>query len=56
VLGLLSQLADKSLILPGNAGARFGMLETIRRYARCRLVEAGEADRTLAATAARRSG
>jgi predicted ATPase/DNA-binding CsgD family transcriptional regulator len=47
VLGLLSQLADKSLILPGDdAGARFGLLETIRHYARGRLAEAGEANRT----------
>jgi predicted ATPase/DNA-binding CsgD family transcriptional regulator len=46
VLGLLSQLGDKSLILSGDdASAKFGMLETIRHYARRRLAEAGEADR-----------
>jgi len=34
VLGLISQLADKSLIVAGDdARGRFGMLETIRDYA-----------------------
>jgi predicted ATPase/DNA-binding CsgD family transcriptional regulator len=47
VLGLLSRLADKSLIGAGDGdGARFAMLETIRHYARRRLDEAGEADQT----------
>jgi predicted ATPase/DNA-binding CsgD family transcriptional regulator len=43
ILGLLSQLADKSLILPDDkAEGRFWMLETIRHYAGSRLIEAGE--------------
>ncbi len=47
VLGLLSQLADKSLILAGDeANGRFGMLETIRHYAGRCLVAAGEAEAT----------
>jgi predicted ATPase/DNA-binding CsgD family transcriptional regulator len=47
VLGLLSQLADKSLILADDeAGGRFGMLETIRHYAGRCLIEAGEAEVT----------
>jgi predicted ATPase/DNA-binding CsgD family transcriptional regulator len=44
VLGLLSQLADKSLIQADDkAGGRFGMLETVRHYAGRHLVESGEA-------------
>ena len=44
ILGLLSQLADKSLIQADDeAEGRFGMLETVRHYAGRRLVESGEA-------------
>jgi predicted ATPase/DNA-binding CsgD family transcriptional regulator len=45
VLGLVSQLADKSLILVGGEGTdgRFRMLESVREYAALRLTEA-EAD------------
>jgi predicted ATPase/DNA-binding CsgD family transcriptional regulator len=65
VLGLVSQLADKSLILAGgDAGDRFRILETIRQYAARRLADAGgEEDRTrrchfefFYAAAARRPG
>jgi predicted ATPase/DNA-binding CsgD family transcriptional regulator len=47
VLGLVSQLADKSLILPGGEGSdgRFGMLESIRDYAARRLAESGTTGR-----------
>jgi predicted ATPase/class 3 adenylate cyclase len=49
VLDLLSQLANKSLVIaeraPG-AEARYRLLETIRQYARDRLAESGEAERT----------
>jgi predicted ATPase/DNA-binding CsgD family transcriptional regulator len=45
VLPVVSQLADKSLIVPVESGPddRFRMLETIRDYAAGRLLEAGEA-------------
>jgi predicted ATPase/DNA-binding CsgD family transcriptional regulator len=45
VVPLVSQLADKSLIVAaeGGTGDRFRMLETIRDYAAARLLEAGEA-------------
>jgi predicted ATPase/DNA-binding CsgD family transcriptional regulator len=44
ILGLLSQLADKSLIQADDeAEGRFGMLETVRHYAGRRLIESGEA-------------
>jgi len=46
VLGLLSRLADKSLVSVNDTDDRFAMLETIRAYARCRLDESGETDRT----------
>jgi predicted ATPase/DNA-binding CsgD family transcriptional regulator len=47
VLGLVSQLADKSLVVAGDdADGRFRMLETIRRYAARCLDEAGEEDDT----------
>jgi predicted ATPase/DNA-binding CsgD family transcriptional regulator len=47
ILGLLSQLADKSLIQADDeADGRFGMLETVRHYADRRLVESGEAAAT----------
>lgn len=49
ILDLLMQLLNKSLILaeraPG-AEARYRLLETIRQYARDRLAESGEAERT----------
>jgi predicted ATPase len=46
VLGLVSQLADKSLILVGDdAKGRFRILETIRQYAAHRLADVGEEDR-----------
>lgn len=46
VLGLLTSLADKSLLAPfnGAAGPRYGMLETIRHYAQDKLQAAGEAE------------
>ncbi len=47
ILGLLSQLADKSLIQADDeAEGRFGMLETVRYYAGRRLIESGEAAAT----------
>jgi predicted ATPase/DNA-binding CsgD family transcriptional regulator len=47
ILGLLSQLADKSLIQADDeAEGRFGMLETVRHYAGRRLTESGEAAAT----------
>jgi predicted ATPase/DNA-binding CsgD family transcriptional regulator len=47
VLSLVSQLADKSLILAGGEGSdgRFGMLESIREYAARRLGESGATGR-----------
>jgi predicted ATPase/class 3 adenylate cyclase len=46
VLDLLAHLVDKSLVGKQDRGgvARYGMLETIREYAREKLVDAGEAD------------
>jgi predicted ATPase/DNA-binding CsgD family transcriptional regulator len=48
VLDLLPQLVDKSLVIAEEhrGAARYRLLETIRQYARDRLREAGEADRT----------
>lgn len=46
VLDLLTQLVDKSLVLVDDSDAdtaRYRLLETIRQYARDRLLEAGEA-------------
>jgi predicted ATPase/DNA-binding CsgD family transcriptional regulator len=44
VLGLLARLSDKSLVQADDqATGRFGMLETVRHYARGRLIEADEA-------------
>ena len=41
----LGRLVDRSLVTVGHDGeTRYGMLETIRQYARDRLVAAGEAD------------
>ncbi len=42
VLDLLTQLVDKSLILAEPSDARYQMQETVRRYARDRLLESGE--------------
>jgi predicted ATPase/class 3 adenylate cyclase len=47
VLDLLTRLVDKSLVVADSSAeeARFGMLETIRQYAREYLLHAGEAER-----------
>jgi predicted ATPase/class 3 adenylate cyclase len=49
VLDLLSRLVDKSLLVAETEGAeaRYRQLETIRQYARDRLIESGEARDTL---------
>jgi len=47
VLGLLSQLVDRSLVViesTGEGRVRFRMLEPVRQYAQERLEESGEAD------------
>ncbi len=46
VLDLLGQLVNKSLVLADEqgAGVRYRLLETIRQYARDKLLEAGEAE------------
>jgi non-specific serine/threonine protein kinase len=46
VIGLLSQLVDKSLVVADEQGgaARYRLLETVRQYAWDRLAEAGEAE------------
>jgi predicted ATPase/class 3 adenylate cyclase len=46
VFEIVSRLADKSLVVPAESQgrARFDTLETIREYARERLVDAGELD------------
>ena len=48
VLDLLPQLVDKSLVIAEEqrGAVRYRLLETIRQYARDRLLEAGEAERT----------
>jgi predicted ATPase len=48
ILGLLTQLVDKSLVLAETAGgeARYRLLETLRQYGRARLLESGEAEAT----------
>lgn len=45
VLDLLTQLVDKSLVVAEIRGgeARYGLLETVRQYARDRLMESGDA-------------
>src|SRR5207302_843893 len=45
VLDLLTSLVDKSLVLYEERGSegRYRLLETVRQYARDRLLEAGEA-------------
>ena len=48
VLDSLGQLADQSLVVVRDAqsgGTRYGFLESIRQYAKARLVEAGEVPR-----------
>ncbi len=47
VLDLLTSLVDKSLVVSEAAGAatRFHLLETVRQYARDRLLESGEGER-----------
>lgn len=47
VLDLLTSLCDKSLVVAEQegAGTRYRMLETIRQYARDRLLESGEGER-----------
>ena len=49
-LDLLGRLVEKSLVLtdPRSTEARFRLLETVRDYARSRLVKAGEARRHVA--------
>src|SRR5262245_45744482 len=46
VLDLLTSLVEKSLVLSeeGEGEARYGLLETVRQYARDRLREAGETE------------
>jgi predicted ATPase len=46
ILELLAHLVDKSLVVMQESGgaARYAMLETIREYAREKLVDSGEAD------------
>lgn len=44
VLDLLTRLAEKSLVVVESGGDRYRLLETVRQYARERLVEAGEAN------------
>ncbi len=47
VLELLTSLAEKSLLLSeGDSAPRYRMIGTIKEYARYRLAEAGESDRT----------
>ena len=49
ILDALSRLVEKSLVFtdPTSTEARFRLLETVREYARTRLVEADEGDPTL---------
>jgi predicted ATPase/class 3 adenylate cyclase len=49
ILDLLGRLVEKSLVFtdPTATEARFRLLETVREYARGRLVEAGEGDATM---------
>lgn len=47
VLDLLTRLVDKSLVLVeevNSGAARYHLLETVRQYARAKLLEAGEAE------------
>ncbi len=49
ILDVLGRLVEKSLVVtdPSTTEARFRLLETVREYARGRLVEAGEGDATM---------
>jgi predicted ATPase/class 3 adenylate cyclase len=46
IVDLLASLVDKSLVQPdeGSEGTRYGMLETIRDYARLKSIESGDVD------------
>jgi non-specific serine/threonine protein kinase len=46
IVDLLASLVDKSLVLPeeGGEGTQYRMLETIRDYARDKLIESGDVD------------
>lgn len=44
VLGLLTNLVEKSLVTLGLAGERYGLLESVREYAQERLEASGERD------------
>ena len=46
VLDLLSHLVEKSLVLLEAEGERYGLLDTVRQYARERLSESGDGDDT----------
>ena len=46
VLGLLSDLVDKSLVMVVAEGGRYRLLETVRQYAEERLTQSGESDAT----------
>jgi tetratricopeptide (TPR) repeat protein len=46
VLGLLTDLVDKSLVMVEAEGGRYRLLETVRQYAEERLNESGEGDET----------
>jgi predicted ATPase/DNA-binding winged helix-turn-helix (wHTH) protein len=48
VLNLLVSLVEKSLVVPEPEGGRYGLLDTVREYARERLDESGESDATRA--------
>jgi predicted ATPase/class 3 adenylate cyclase len=47
IVDLLVSLVDKSLVMPeeGESGTRYRMLETIRDYARIKLIERGELEK-----------
>ena len=46
MLDLLTDLADKSLVMVDALGGRYGFLETVRQYAQERLMQSGEGDAT----------
>lgn len=52
VLDLLTSLLDKSLVVYDTEKGRYGLLETVRQYAKDRLEEEGEADAVQARAAA----
>ncbi len=49
ILDLVTHLVDKSLVVPGEAAgeARYQLLETVRQYARTKLLEHDEAEQVL---------